>query len=279
MRRYVGIGQCGCLRIPAINTLDSSQISLHHIVLQWPRWSFTDVEMWCDQLRRWDGSPRGSSAPQQQNETSLRPALPEAVCCVYDWVHTNLSSRDDEYEKNGMFMKSPGSARKKMKAGWVICTVCSVLSLNSLICRDYRGGSPKPQTAALSHAGWGSLLPSYPPGGHHCETHATWWPLWKLLDKVWRYTLIWHFHTLPHCIMHCVLCPAVYDKRCSSRRVARHTCGAQRMSFRDETTAGVDHKFASICVVPSVNQLSCFTCRGCQTLKITKQYRVKFTYV
>lgn len=40
------------------------------------------------------------------------------------------------------------------------------------------------------------------------------------------------------------------------------TCGTKRMSFRDEATAGIDHKLASICVVPSVNQFSSFTCRN-----------------
>ena len=53
------------------------------------------------------------------------------------------------------------------------------------------------------------------------------------------------------------------------------TCGAQRMSFRDETTTGVDHKLASVRVVPSVDQLPGFTCRGCGThKKIIKQDRV-----
>lgn len=39
------------------------------------------------------------------------------------------------------------------------------------------------------------------------------------------------------------------------------TCGTERMSFRDETSTGIDHKLASIRVVPSVNQLSSFTCK------------------
>lgn len=34
------------------------------------------------------------------------------------------------------------------------------------------------------------------------------------------------------------------------------------MAFRDEPTAGVDHKFTSVSVVPSVDHLSGFTCRG-----------------
>lgn len=59
---------------------------------------------------------------------------------------------------------------------------------------------------------------------------------------------------------------------------AQCTCGSQRMSFRDETTAGVDHELASVRVVPSVNQLSCFTCRGCDTHnEIAKLFRVKIT--
>lgn len=40
---------------------------------------------------------------------------------------------------------------------------------------------------------------------------------------------------------------------------AQRTCSTQRMPFRDESTTRVDHKLASICVVPSVNQLSSFS--------------------
>lgn len=57
-------------------------------------------------------------------------------------------------------------------------------------------------------------------------------------------------------------------------REVQRTCGAQRMAFRDEPTTGVHHKLAPICVVPSVNQVSGFTCRGWETqlVEIIFQY-------
>lgn len=61
---------------------------------------------------------------------------------------------------------------------------------------------------------------------------------------------------------HLVAAGGVVLKRNEHFQLLPHTCGTQRMAFRDEPTAGVDHKFTSICVVPSVDHLSGFTCRG-----------------
>lgn len=43
------------------------------------------------------------------------------------------------------------------------------------------------------------------------------------------------------------------------------------MAFRDEPTAGVDHKFTSVRVVPSVDHLSSFTCRGLETQRVLRR--------
>lgn len=51
----------------------------------------------------------------------------------------------------------------------------------------------------------------------------------------------------------------------STWQESQRTCRTQRMPFRDETTTGVDHKLAAVRVVPSVDELSSFTCRGCET--------------
>lgn len=50
------------------------------------------------------------------------------------------------------------------------------------------------------------------------------------------------------------------------------TCGAQRVSFGDETTTGVDHKLASVGVIASVDQLSSFTWRFETHRKIRKKF-------
>lgn len=48
-------------------------------------------------------------------------------------------------------------------------------------------------------------------------------------------------------------------KREDGQRWGLRTCCTQRVSFRDETATGVDHKLPSVRVVPSVHQFSCFT--------------------
>lgn len=51
------------------------------------------------------------------------------------------------------------------------------------------------------------------------------------------------------------------ERRKAAFLLVPHTCGTQRVAFRDEPAAGVDHKFTSIRVVPSIDHLSSFTCR------------------
>lgn len=74
------------------------------------------------------------------------------------------------------------------------------------------------------------------------------------------------YHALIVRRCHLVAAGGIVLKRRSSMKRAfssvPHTCGTQRMAFRDEPTAGVDHKFTSVGVVPSVDHLSGFTCRG-----------------
>lgn len=160
--------------------LDSSRIRLHYMVLQRPLWFITDVKMWCDQLRRWNGSPGGP--PRDSNRTN------EGVLCV--WLRAHKAKQQWWWWVWKKWYVWKVLDLWEEDEGWKSHLHCllSLVPQQFNMQRDYRGGLPKPQTAALSHAGWGSLLPGYPPGGHHYETHATWWPLWKLFDKVLRWT-------------------------------------------------------------------------------------------